>query len=171
MFNLRVLAAGSVTIVVVAIVGWALLLREAPAPALPPMAALGEPWPGARALAGTWRLAQQMDYREASCRGRDSSVYRLTLEPPKPLVPSISGTMTVRLARSGGEAACRRFDRRMTYDIGVVQGPGKLLEMMMTATSCSEDGKDCPLVDRKIFFRPEPDALVFGENRLTRGRQ
>ena len=171
MLNLRVLVAGGMTIVIMAIVAWVFLL-SGPSTRVPTLEPIpDEPWPRARFLAGTWRLAREEDYREASCRGRDSSVYRLTLEPPKPLVPSISGIMTVRLARSGGEAACRRFDRRMTYDIGVVQGPGKLLEMMMTATSCSEDGKDCPLVDRKIFFRPEPDALVFGENRLTRGRQ
>ena len=74
--------------------------------------------------------------------------------------------MTVRLGRSA--AACRSFDRRMTYDVSISPGPNRLLEMIMTARSCNEDGKDCPLVDRKIFFRPEPDALVFGENRLVR---
>jgi hypothetical protein len=167
MWNLRVLAGGAATIVILAVVAWAILVREAPKPA-PPVAAPNEPWPGAAQLAGSWRQLQEQDYREANCRGRDGSFYHLTLEPPKELVPTIVGAMNVRLTRSGGEAACRRFDRRMSYDVSISPGPNSLLEMVMTATSCSEDGKGCPLVDRKIYFRPGPDVLLFGENRLMR---
>lgn len=170
MLNLRVLAAGAVTIVIMAVVVWVVLFSEArnTAPTLPP--AGEEPWLGATQLAGAWRLVQAQPYREGNCAGSDGTFYHLTLGAPQKLVPTLSGAMNVRLTRSGGDAACRRFDRRMAYDIVVARGPNSLLEMTMTATSCSEDGKDCPLVDRKIYFRPQPDMLVFGENRLTRYR-
>jgi hypothetical protein len=170
MLNPRVLAGGVVTIALMAIVAWVFLLSGPPkgAPTLPPLP--DEPWPGATQMAGAWRLVQEKPYREGNCAGSDGSFYHLTLEHPRKLVPTLSGAMNVRLTRSGGDAACRRFDRRMRYDVLVARGPASLLEMTMTATSCSEDGKDCPLADRKIYFRPLADALVFGENRLTRYR-
>ena len=167
----RLIAAG-LALSLLALVAWLFLRPEAPKPPPSQTATGGEAFAGAGALVGSWRLARDQAYREGRCQGLDTTEYALTLEAPKSaLLDFLSGAMTIRVARHAtatGGGFCPELDRTDVYDVRVVPGPPPMMEMTMTARSCTAGGKECPLVDRRLFFQPEKDALVFGKDRLTR---
>ena len=170
MSAMRLIAAG-LTLSFMALAAWLFLMPDAPKP--PPQAATaGEAFAGAGALVGSWRLSRDQAYREGRCQGLDTTEYALRLDAPKSaLLDFLSGVMTIRVVRnatSTGGGFCPELDRTDVYDVRVVPGPAPLMEMTMTARSCIADGRDCPLVDRRLFFQPARDGLLFGKDRLTR---
>jgi hypothetical protein len=167
MFNTRTFLGGAVCLTVLALVAWVFLLPEAPKP---PPAPGDEPWPGARALAGTWRLHQDEAVSDGNCRGRDVRDYALSLAiPAPPLHDGLRGRFTVRQARTDA-GACPQTSRDEDYAVTVMRNAAGELEMTMAAQQCSENGKPCaePLPDRKGRISYRNGELVFGSQSLKK---
>jgi hypothetical protein len=160
------IAAVSLAAAIIAVAGWFLLRPE---PLSPPD---GEPWRGARALAGTWRLSQEQPYELGFCKGTDLTVYELVLD--KVNATSVTGRMTIRFTHRAGQptagagGACPEHLRGGDYDVRLAKDPFGQLEMTMVARACNDGGKPCPLVDVQGNIKRENDVLVFGSSRMQK---
>ena len=162
-----VIAAAALAATIIAAVGWFLLRPEAPPPP-----ANAEPWRGARALAGTWRLSQEQPYELGFCKGVDLSIYELVLD--KINATSVTGRMTIRFTHqagrptAGGTGPCPEHKRGGDYDVRLAKDGFGQMEMTMTARSCNDGGKPCPLADVQGNIKRENDVLVFGTSRMQK---